>query len=69
MAGLDDLGDKLKQRRDEMVAKRKADWERINREHPDNAEFITAASEVFGKPKRVIVRTKDEVLMDSENYK
>ena len=35
-------------------------WSRLKKESPDTANFITAASEVFGKPKALQVKFKNE---------
>jgi hypothetical protein len=47
-----------------------SDWERVQEEHPDQAEFIAAMSAVFGKPASVQVKTdKGDVILDTERYR
>jgi hypothetical protein len=46
------------------------DWKRVQEEHPEQAEFITAMSAVFGKPASVQVKTdKGDVILDTERYR
>jgi hypothetical protein len=48
---------------------RATDWQRVQREHPDHAAFISAVSASIGKPKRVQVKTDaGDVILDSRRY-
>lgn len=67
---LDRLNDRVRASRVVKQNKRANDWSRVQREHPDHAEFIQALGQVFGKPQHVRVKTDaGEVILDSERYK
>jgi hypothetical protein len=47
-----------------------SDWKRVQEEHPEQAEFITAMSAVFGKPASVQVKTDEgDVILDTDRYR
>lgn len=67
---LNQLNDVVRAARVVKQNQRATDWSRVQREHPDHAEFIQAMGAAFGKLKRVQVETNaGEVIMDSERYK
>lgn len=67
---LNHLNDVVRAARVVKKNQRANDWSRVQRDHPDHAEFIQAMGQSFGKPQHVRVKTEaGEVILDSERYK
>lgn len=49
-------------------AEKARDWNIILETQPEAAEFVTQIAKEFGKPERVLIQTKTEVLLDSRKY-
>lgn len=64
--------EKLKQsqqkRKNRLLEKRKVDWDRVKSEHPQMANDLQVIFEAFGKPKRLVIKTDKETILDSANY-
>lgn len=64
--------EKLKQnhqeRKNRLLEKRKSDWDRVKSEHPQMANDLQVIFEAFGKPKRLVIKTDKETILDSKNY-
>lgn len=68
--GLGRLGDRLSEKHQEERTRKADDWQRVQDEHPDVAQFITDVASVFGKPASVVVKTTEgDVILDSSRYK
>lgn len=64
--------EKLKQSQQEyknrLLEKRKADWDRVKSEHPQMATDLQVIFAAFGKPKRLVIKTDKETILDSADY-
>lgn len=64
--------EKLKQSQHEyknrMMEKRRSDWNRVQSEHPQMANDLQILLKAFGKPKRLVIKTPTETILDSKDY-
>lgn len=59
----------MKLDRQEMQARKAADWATVQERHPDVAEWIADMGAAFGKPASVTVTDNTgDVLLDSRRY-
>lgn len=66
---LDRLNENVKVHIEKRQKARKDAWNNLRSNHPDQAEYITAISSVFGKPKIVIVKDETGIVLDSRKLK
>lgn len=64
--------ERLKQSQQEyknrMMEKRRANWNRVQSEHPQMANDLQILFQAFGKPKRLVIKTPTETILDSKDY-
>lgn len=65
---LEKLKQSQQERKNRLLQKRKADWDRVKLEHPQMASDLQVIFEAFGKPKRLVIKTDKETILDSADY-
>lgn len=65
---LEKLKQSQQERKNRLLQKRKSDWDRVKSEHPQMASDLHVIFEVFGKPKRLVIKTDKETILDSKDY-
>ena len=65
---LERLKQSQQERKNRLLEKRKADWDRVKSEHPQMANDLQVIFKAFGKPKRLVIKTNKETILDSADY-
>ena len=65
---LEKLKQSQQERKNRLLEKRKADWDRVKSDYPQMANDLQVIFEAFGKPKRLVIKTDKKTILDSADY-